>query len=45
MNPVNDHLVKSPEDWEFSSYRDYFCGRNGKLVNKELAKEIGLFVE
>jgi putative transposase len=45
MNPVNDRLVKSPEDWEFSSYRDYFCGRNGKLVNKELAKEIGLFEE
>ncbi|MBW8333668.1 MAG: hypothetical protein K0M40_16710 [Prolixibacteraceae bacterium] len=43
LNPVNDRLVKSPEDWEFSSYRDYFCGRNGKLVNKELAREIGLF--
>ncbi len=43
LNPVNDRLVKSPEDWEFSSYRDYFCGRNGKLVNKELARGIGLF--
>jgi putative transposase len=43
FNPVNSKLVKNPEDWEFSSYRDYFCGRNGKLVNRELAKELGLF--
>lgn len=44
-NPVNDRLVKSPEEWEFSSYRDYFAGRKGKLVNKVLAKEIGLIDE
>ena len=38
-NPVNAKLAKHPEDWEFSSYRDY-CGlRMGKLVNKERAKE------
>lgn len=41
-NPVNDRLVSNPENWEFSSYRDYFCGRKGKLVNRELAKELGL---
>ncbi len=41
-NPVKAGLVKQPEDWEFSSYRDY-CGlRNGKLVNKSRAKEFGL---
>lgn len=41
-NPVEARIVKRPEDWEFSSYRDY-CGlRNGKLINKERAKE---FVE
>jgi putative transposase len=42
MNPVNDRLVQNPEDWEFSSYRDYFSRRKGKLVNRELAKELGL---
>jgi len=42
MNPVNDHLVGTPEDWEFSSYRDYFCGRKGKLISRTLAKELGL---
>jgi putative transposase len=42
LNPVNGGLVKNPEDWEFSSYRDYFCGRKGKLINRELAKELGL---
>jgi len=42
LNPVNGGLVQNPEDWEFSSYRDYFCGRKGKLINRELAKELGL---
>jgi putative transposase len=42
QNPVNGGLVNNPEDWEFSSYRDYYCGRKGKLVNRELAKELGL---
>lgn len=42
LNPVSSKLVAEPEDWEFSSYRDYFCGRKGKLVNRELAKELGL---
>jgi len=42
QNPVNSKLVVNPEEWEFSSYRDYYCGRKGKLVNCELAKELGL---
>ncbi|MDO8929174.1 MAG: hypothetical protein Q7W54_09320 [Bacteroidota bacterium] len=42
LNPVSDRLVRNPEDWEFSSYRDYHCGRKGKLVNRELARELGL---
>ena len=42
MNPVNDRLVTNPEDWEFSSYRDYFCERNGKLINRKSASELGL---
>lgn len=42
LNPVSSKLVAEPEDWEFSSYRDYFGGRKGKLINRELAKELGL---
>jgi putative transposase len=42
QNPVSGKLVDNPDDWGFSSYRDYYCGRNGKLVNRELAKELGL---
>jgi len=42
QNPVSGKQVANPEDWEFSSYRDYYCGRKGKLVNRELAKELGL---
>jgi len=42
INPVNGKLVNNPEDWEFSSYRDYYSGRKGKLVNRALAKELGL---
>ncbi len=41
-NPVNAHLVKIPEEWEFSSYRDYCNLRNGKLINRERAAEFGL---
>lgn len=42
QNPANSKLVDNPEDWEFSSYRDYYCGRKGKLINREWAKELGL---
>ncbi len=42
LNPVGAKLVANPEVWEFSSYRDYYCGRKGKLINRELAKELGL---
>jgi putative transposase len=41
FNPVVSHLVDHPEEWEFSSYRDY-CGiRDGKLINRVIAKEFG----
>ncbi len=43
-NPVKAKLVEKPEDYIYSSYRD-FCGlRNGKLINKIRAKEFGLFL-
>jgi putative transposase len=40
QNPVKAKLVAKPEDWEFSSYRDY-CGLRADdgLVNMEIAKE------
>ncbi|MGI6047440.1 MAG: transposase [Petrimonas sp.] len=38
-NPVRAGLVNHPAEWEFSSYNDYYSGRTGKLVNRELAKE------
>jgi len=43
LNPVADHLVSSPEEWEFSSYRDYYNKRNGKLIDYERVKtELGI---
>jgi len=45
LNPVMAKEVENPEDWEFSSYRDYFSAREGTLVNRELAKELGLIDE
>ncbi|MDO9612952.1 MAG: hypothetical protein Q7J86_00310 [Bacteroidota bacterium] len=41
-NPVKDGFVKIQEEWEFSSARDYAGLRNGKLINKDRAKEFGL---
>jgi putative transposase len=39
QNPVNAKLVKNATDWEFSSALDYRGLRNGKIVNKNIAKE------
>jgi len=38
-------LVSNAIDWEFSSAKDYGGLREGDLVNKELAKELGLKLE
>jgi putative transposase len=40
QNPVVAGLVNKPEDWEFSSYRDYIGKRNGTLMNKKLTLKI-----
>ncbi len=45
QNPVNANLVSNAIDWEFSSAKDYGGLREGDLVNKELAKELGLTLE
>jgi putative transposase len=39
QNPVKAGLVQKTTDWEFSSARDYAGFRNGKLVNKEVARK------
>ncbi|ALO14596.1 Transposase [Salinivirga cyanobacteriivorans] len=37
QNPVKAGLVAKPEEWEFSSAKDYAGLRNGTLVNKSVA--------
>ena len=39
QNPVKASLVKNITDWEFSSAMDYAGQRNGKLINKNVAKK------
>jgi len=41
-NPSSARLVVRPEDWEFSSYRDYCGMRDGKLINRTKAEEFGI---
>ncbi|MFA5095096.1 MAG: transposase [Candidatus Paceibacterota bacterium] len=36
MNPVKDRLVKTPEDYKWSSYQDFSSNRNLPIINKEL---------
>ena len=42
QNPVKACIVKNVIDWEFSSAVDYLGLREGKLINREVAKEYGL---
>jgi putative transposase len=44
LNPVKAGLVDKPEDWEFSSYRDYAGERNGKLISRERAQDFELTI-
>ncbi len=37
QNPVKAHIVKSAENWEFSSAIDYLGLRDGDLINKDIA--------
>ncbi len=46
QNPVKARLVSSDVEWEFSSLRDYWGLRNGKLCNFELAQRwVGIQLE
>ena len=40
QNPCEIGLADRPEDWEFSSYRDYLGMRKDPLVNIQLAEQI-----
>jgi len=40
LNPVKAQLVDAPEDWEFSSYREYAGLREGTLLHMEPIREI-----
>ena len=39
QNPVTANLVKTATDWEYSSAKDYTGLRNGKLINKDVARQ------
>ena len=41
-NLVSVKLVDRAEDYIYSSYRDFIGLRDGKLINKNRAKEFGL---
>ena len=36
MNPVKDGIVKDPNEYKWSSYRDYVSARNLPIVSKEI---------
>jgi REP element-mobilizing transposase RayT len=40
LNPTAARLVNVPEDWEYSSYRDYIGLRNGTLCNIQLGYQL-----
>ncbi len=40
QNPLAAGLTDKMENWEFSSFRDYFGTRNGTLVTKSLAFDL-----
>ncbi|MFN8256805.1 MAG: hypothetical protein U0W24_14005 [Bacteroidales bacterium] len=42
QNPVKANLVKLPNEWEFSSARDYEGLREGGIINIEKARELEL---
>ncbi len=46
LNPVHAGLVRNPEDWIYSNYREFIGLRKGKLFDKEfLTDQFGSFLE
>lgn len=41
-NPLASNLVSNVTEWEFSSAPDYYSNRNGRLINKDRAREFGI---
>jgi putative transposase len=39
LNPVSAGLVRLPEDWEFSNYREWIGIRNGTLVDLNFVRD------
>ena len=37
-NPVNAHLVRQPEDWQYSNYAEWIGIRNGTLVDRKFIR-------
>jgi REP element-mobilizing transposase RayT len=47
-NPVRANLVSKPEEWQFSSYSDYYSSKVESICNRELTREelaLDLYVE
>jgi putative transposase len=40
QNPVIAHLTNTPQEWNYSSFKDYIGLRNGVLCNKQKAYEL-----
>jgi putative transposase len=40
QNPFAAGMVKNPEEWAYSSYRDYAGLRNGTLCNRDKAYQL-----
>lgn len=40
QNPIKAKLVNKMEEWQYSSFSDYYGLRNGTLCNKELAIQL-----
>ena len=42
-NPLDASLVRDLANWAYSSYPDYAGLRNGTLINKEIASNLGIY--
>ena len=45
QNPVKAKLCNKMEDWEFSSFQDYYALREGRLPNKQLSYDLLEYLE
>lgn len=44
QNPVKNGLVKNPEEWEYSSCKDYKSMNMNAIINIERARRLGLII-